>query len=391
VGIIAILSAPVIVTAWGTDYPDSAVVAYSAGALACLVMPCSPRWRRAWLAAAGVLLVLAVWAHGVAVPLVAATLAGYLGVRLVRQRARLAGDLALLAGVSVVVTALLVAGSAVLIGHANFLATTWQSYRFLSRPGQLARWHSTNWRWAPYVSYLLVPPAVIGAFALVVSRHGRKIPTPVLVVGVVAAAQLVVFAGLQFFGTLQTLEMHYFSSALWPAVCVAFAITVAELARPLSGRPLGRWLPAAVLLAVPLGYEALPKLPAFGWAPLGFLLALTVIAAAAAGRGCTRLALIAFAGATLALTVAPIPRHAHLPDTVPDPSPAYASALGGGWAAYLDTYRPLPCRCSLARRPTAASRYSPGGRPPTVAPARSLRTPGCTTASTTRCRVARRS
>jgi hypothetical protein len=28
-----------------------------------------------------------------------------------------------------------------------------------------------------------------------------------------------------------------------------------------------------------------------------------------------------------------------LPDTVFDPPPAYASALGGGWAAYLDSYR----------------------------------------------------
>lgn len=84
VGVLAVLSSPVIVTAWGTDYPDSAVVSYAAGAVACLAMPCSPRWRRAWLAAAGVLLVLAVWSHGVAVPLVGATLAGYLGVRLVR-------------------------------------------------------------------------------------------------------------------------------------------------------------------------------------------------------------------------------------------------------------------------------------------------------------------
>src|SRR5579862_4131185 len=120
IGILAVLASPVIVTAWGTDYPDSAVVSYAAGALACLAMPCAARRRRAWLAAAGVLLVLAVWSHGVGVPLVGATVAAYVGVRLMRDRAGLLGDLILLAGVGVAVTGLLVVASAVVIGHANF-------------------------------------------------------------------------------------------------------------------------------------------------------------------------------------------------------------------------------------------------------------------------------
>src|SRR5215469_15740579 len=80
VGILVVLTSPVIVTAWGTDYPDSAVVSYATGALACLAMPCAPRWRRAWLAAAGVLLVLTAWSHGVGMTLVGAAVAGYLGV-----------------------------------------------------------------------------------------------------------------------------------------------------------------------------------------------------------------------------------------------------------------------------------------------------------------------
>src|SRR5260370_31849130 len=126
-GILIVLSSPVMVTAWGTDYPDSAVVSYAAGAVACLAMPCSPRWRRAWLAAGGALLVTAVWSHAVAVPLVAATLAGYLGVRLVRDRTGLVGDLAVLGGVAVAVTGLLVVASAVVLGHADFFNITWQA------------------------------------------------------------------------------------------------------------------------------------------------------------------------------------------------------------------------------------------------------------------------
>jgi Dolichyl-phosphate-mannose-protein mannosyltransferase len=351
VGVLVVLSSPVLVTAWGTDYPDSAVVSYAAGALACLAMPCSARWRRGWLAAAGVLLTAAVWSHGVAVPLVGATMVGYLAVRLMRDRAGLPGDLVLLAGVAAAVTGLLFAASALLIGHANFIATTWQAYRFLSQPSQVAVWHSANWRWAPYVAYLLAPPAVLAGFAVAVARRGRAVATPVLLVGVMVATQLVIYVGLQFFGTVQTLEEHYFSSTLWAGVCLAFAITVAELARPLSDRPIARWLPAAVLLAVPLCYEADPHVPAFGWAPFGAILAAAVIVAALAARCCSRLrrplaaaaglgvALVAFAGASLVLTVAPIPAHPALPDTVFDPPPAYASALGGGWATYLDSYR----------------------------------------------------
>jgi len=348
-GLLVVLSSPVLVTAWGTDYPDSAVVSYAAGAVACLAMPCSPRWRRGWLAAAGVLLTAAVWAHGVAVPLVGATMAAYLGVRLRRDRAGLGGDLILLAGVAAAVTGLLAAGSALLIGQVNFIATTWQAYRFLSQPSQLALWHSANWGWAPYLAYLLVPPAALGAFAVATRR--RPVATPVLLVGVILATQLVVYIGLQFFGNVQTLEEHYFSSTLWAGVCLVSAITIAELARPLADRPLARWLPAAVLLAVPLCYEADPHVPAFGWAPLGVILAVAVIAAAVAARYCGRLsrplaaatglgaALTAFAGASLVLTVAPIPSHPALPDTVFDPPPAYASALGGSWTRYLDTYR----------------------------------------------------
>jgi hypothetical protein len=351
VGVLVVLSSPVIVTAWGTDYPDSAVVSYAIGALACLAMPCSPRWRRGWLAAAGLLLVLAVWSHGVAVPLAGATVAGYAGVRLVRDRAGLLGDLALLAGIAAAVTGVLFAGSALVIGHANFVALTWQAYRFLSRPAQVAMWHSASWRWAPYVAYLLVPPAVLGAFAVAVARRGRAVSTPVLLVGVMFAVQLVVYVWLQFGSHVQTLEVHYFSSTLWAGVCVVFAMTVAELARPLSDRPLARWLPAAVLLAVPLAYEADPHVPSFGWAPLGAILAAAVIAAALAARVGGRLrpplaaataiglALVAFAGAALVLTVAPIPRHPLLPGTVGDVPPAYATALGGSGATYVDSYR----------------------------------------------------
>ena len=352
-GIVVVLSSPVIVTAWGTDYPDSAVVSYALGAMACLVMPSSPRWRRAWLAAAGVLATLAVWSHLIAVPLVGTTLAAWLGVRLVRERAGLPGDLAVLAGVAAAVTGLLVLGSAAVLGYANFFWLTWEGYRFLSRPLLTTENHSANWQWAPYVTYLLVPPAVVGAFAVAAIRRGRALPIPVLMVGVMAATQVAAYALLQFAGSVQALEMHYFSSTLWAGVCLAFAVTLGELAGPLWDRPLARWLPAAVLVAVPLAYEAAPQVPAFGWLPFGAIAAVAVIIAAAVARACARirqravavvaigLALVVFAGAALVLTVTPIPDHRRLPHTAlaHDPPAAYADALGGSATTYMDDYR----------------------------------------------------
>ncbi len=352
-GIVVVLSSPVIVTAWGTDYPDSAVVSYALGAMACLVMPSAPRWRRAWLAAAAVLATLAVWSHLIAIPLMGAALAAWLAVRLVRERAGLPGDLAVLASAAAAVTGLLVLGSAVVLGYANFLWLTWEGYRFLSQPLLTAMNHSANWQWAPYVTYLLVPPAVVGAFAVAAIRRGRALRTPVLIVGVMAAAQVAVYALLQFAGSVQTLEMHYFSSTLWAGVCLAFAVTLGELAGPLWDRPLARWLPAAVLVAVPLAYEAAPQVPAFGWLPFGVIVAVAVIIAAAVARACARirrpavagaaiaLALVAFAGAALVLTVAPIPNHPRVRDTATkhDPAADYASALGGSATTYIDEYR----------------------------------------------------
>src|SRR5262249_28241668 len=158
-----------------------------------------------------------------------------------------------------------------------------------------------NWQWAPYVPSLLVPPAVVCAFAVSVIRRGRALPTPVLIVGTMAAIQVAAYALLQFAGSVQILEQHYFSSTLWAGVCLAFAVTLAELARPLWDRPLARWLPAAVLVAVRLGYEFAPQVPAFGWLPVGVILAVAVIIAAAVAAACARIRQPAVAAAAIGL------------------------------------------------------------------------------------------
>lgn len=365
VGVIAVMSCPVILTAWGTDYPDSAVVSYCAGALACLAMPTSARWRRAVIAGAGALFTMAIWSNGIGVPLAAASFLAYGAVRMVRDRNGIVGDAALLVAVGLGVTGVLSIGSEVVFGRFDFIAPTWHAYQFLNRRSQYGQWHSTSWLWAPYLSYLLVPPAVLVGFVVVFSDRWRAsprsgvtagessaIPTSQLVVGSALALQLAVFVYLQFLNHVQSLEQHYFSSTLWGAVVLAFSVTVAELARKLFARRVLRWLPAAVLVAVPLVAEHLPNVPAFSWWPFGFIAAGALIVAAAGaatlgGRDSGSLGAAASVGgialvtaAVLVLTVAPSPPHARIAHaSINNLPPSYASALGTSGSVLVDRYR----------------------------------------------------
>jgi hypothetical protein len=351
VGIAVVMTCPVVITAWGTDYPDAAVVSYIAGGLACLAMPCATRWRRAWLVGAGALLTAATWAHGVGALLAAIAVATYVLVRLFRDRRKLVGDLVLLAAVAAATTGAFVVGSGLLLGQYNVIGPTLFALRYLSQPTQILLWHSASSVWAPYVAYLFVPPAIVGAFAVVFARRIRSIPTPQLFIGAVAAVQFVVFVYMQFFHHLQTLEMHYFSSTLWAAVCLALAVVVCELARGLFASRSRRWLPAATVVVVALAYEVDPHVPAFGWLPYGALVATILIAMALAGRLVglgthrglisigTLAAVVGITGCALVLTVAPVPHHRLFPNTVFDPPPAYAASLGGNVGNLVNAYR----------------------------------------------------
>ena len=353
IGILVILASPVVITAWGTDYPDSAVVSYMAGALACLAVPCGDRERRIWVVAASVLMTMAVWAHSVSVPLVIATLAVYGLIRAIRARSHLVADIALMGAAAIVVTGGLSLLSGILIGQYNFLTPTWEAYRYLSSPAQVASWHAKGWRWLEYLPYLLVPPAVLGAWFVVFVRRLREIPTPQLFIGAACAAQTALFAYLQLFGSVETLEEHYFSSTLWGSVCLTLAVTVAEASRPFwdgVGASRTRWIPAVLVLAVPLLYEVAPREPAYKWVGTGLFLALLVILGAAVARlavwapnGWIGLLPIGFGialatSSVLYLSADPVLRDPYL-NWVTDPAPAYSTALGSNAGDLVDIYR----------------------------------------------------
>ena len=276
VAVIVILSSPVLITSWGTDFPDSAAVSYLIAGLACLAMP-SPRHRRAWLVGSAAFLTMAVWSIATALPIVVVTAAVYGAVRYVRDRERIVSDAVYVAGSVIALTVVLALGSWLLLGQFDFVVPTVQSLIYLSHPSLTAEYHSANWRWAPYVSYLLVPPTVVAVGWVALGARLRRVPTPQLIIASACTAQLVACVVLQFAGTLQILEEHYFSSLLWAAVSLLLALALVELSRPIVGGSRFEWLLPALLLVVPLAYELDPRVPAFTWLPTGVIVVAIVL------------------------------------------------------------------------------------------------------------------
>jgi hypothetical protein len=343
-------------------------------------MPAASRRRPWWLAAAAVSFSLAVWSHAAAVPLVAATLVAYAVIRVARERSHLVRDTAVLGAVALATTGLLVVASGLLLGEYNFISLTWEAARYLATPAQVAIWHSANWRWVLYDTYLLVPPAALAACAVVLVRHGRRLGTPQAFAGLAALLAFGTAAWLQFVGTVWILEYPYFSSLLWSFVALLVAFTLAEIAAPFvagagargrhatsswlpagAARTVRAVLPALLVLGVALAYEADPHVPELKPDPWGLVMVVIAIAAALVWLAATRLAcrprvrrltagvlrdavpLAAFvvvAGALLILTVAHEAGHPQLPNTSKgDIVPAYAAALGGSDTAYVDEYQ----------------------------------------------------
>jgi len=373
VGGVVILSSPVVITARGTDFPNSAAISYLIAGLACLAMP-SLRHRVAWLAISAGFFTMAVWSIATSLPLVVATVAAYGLIRLQRDRANLFRDAAVMAGAAVAVTAALAIGSGLLLGKFDYIVPTIQSLIYLSHRSLEALYHSASWRWAPYDAYLLVPPAIVGLWFVAFGHRLKDVQTPQLIIGVACAGQLLLCVLLQFVGSVQILEEHYFSSLLWGGLSLLLAIALVELSRPIMDHPRFTWLLPALLAAVPLAYELDPHVPAFGWVPVGVAIVaiiavlavlatrLRALAPPVPARVASGVSLALIAGGLLVLTVAPIPAHANLPNTTFDPDPAYAMALGGDDSLAVSLYASPPTfPRSSARRPTLASNSCSGG------------------------------
>lgn len=379
-GIALVMSNPVFVSAWGTNYPDAAAISYLTGATCALVMPAKESRRPWWLLSAATLLTMSVWAHGGSVPLVLAALAAYALVRLLRERGHLLRDAGVLAVGAGAVTGILAWLSGLAIGQVNYLTPTLQSERFLSRPYQEAHWHSTNWHWLLYDPYLLVPPVVLVGFVLVFARRYRRVTNTQLFLALCGLFEFLTAAYFQFIGKVQLVENHYFSSMLWAIAIVLLALLVAEIAKDLAEshlfaheaaagasslaaraqRVVLASIPFLLVVGVALGYEADRNVPAMKLSPWGLTIAAIAILFVATwrvalgwdpetngggvprgiARACGALViLVGFLGANLLLTVAPLFPVPPLVHTVPDPVPTYPMSLGGSATQSIDVYQ----------------------------------------------------
>jgi hypothetical protein len=345
VAVCLVLASPVVVTAWGTDFPDSAAVSYLVGGFACLLMPtASDRARRGWLLVAAVLLTAAVWSLAttgllVAVAVVVVAVQTAVG----RGWAVMLADLLWLAIGAVATTLALGVGSWLVLGRFDYVVPTLQAVRFLATPAQTRRWHSANWRWVLDDPYLLVLPATCLAWAVLAVR--RRLPTPAITIGAVATLQLTVAAIGQFAGKLQLLENHYLSSPMWAASLLTLTVVIAELTRPLAVSRVLRWLPVVLVIAVALVSEITPDVPSFSFSA-GVALAVVVVAGTGVAAWFPRphaapgpIAAVAVLAVLLALTVTPNQSAASLPGTVFDPPTGYQDALGGSSRTLVDDYR----------------------------------------------------
>jgi hypothetical protein len=349
VAVAAILASPVLLYAWGTDYPDSSSVSYLIAGTACLFMPVhgerQARGRVGWLVLAGIAGGLAIHSQFLSAPLVAVAWAIYVVMQLATDWRRALRASVILAGCAIAVTGLfsLIAWS--MWGRADILSPTITAAQHFRTPNELRKWHSPNWHWVLRNTYLVIPLLTPALWA--VTARARLAAYKVeLGLALVALLQMVLFSYLQFFAITCELEYHVYSSMLWSSAVLVMALAVVRLCLPLLGSVRTAWVPAALVLAVPYlltfvrgqlhfrllaGFAVAAALLALVWAGVRWLSG--PVAAAA-------LATVAI-GAAYAITTAEPPGQTWLDQQRHFPQPDYAHALrnGGAWHAQEDSYR----------------------------------------------------
>jgi hypothetical protein len=348
-----VLVSPVFVTSLGTDYPNSACVAYLTAGTASLFMPAEAKGRPVWVAVATAAYTMAFWSLDITLVLSGSAIVVWAAQRLRSEPRRLAVELAVAALVAVGASGCLSVASGLVLGRFDYVLPTLSSTQFLSGASQLARRHSSSWHWLPYLDYLLVLPVVVAAWLIVRGRRIVRLGELQNALGVLLVVQVAAFTYLQFAAGLWTLEDHYFSSMLWPACLLVLAAVGIELVPGLFSDRRTAWVPAFVVVGLEWGYEAVGQAWRFDWGPTGTALAMGAVVAVvltkASGALLRRVppavtAVTAVGSALLmalllALTVAVPTRHGRIAGVATYPPADYGDVLGQSDAVLIDRYR----------------------------------------------------
>ncbi|MDX6202612.1 MAG: hypothetical protein QOJ83_2112 [Frankiales bacterium] len=301
VAVAAVLSSPVIVYAWGTDYPDSSAVSYLVAGMCLVLMPSpSRRARLAWVAGGGVMLSLALHSQAVSAPLVGVIVLVHLAGELRRSWLRALVDAGLLLGAVLAVTGVLMLFARAMYGQWNIIRPTLTASQHLRTPAELRKWHTVDWHWVLRDPYLAVPllALIVWLAARLAVRRPPEAPAdepapeqappapksslhPESALAAVLVLQVAFFTWWQFFDKGYGLEYHFASSMLWPATVLVLAAAVVRASRPLLCRPRTAAVPALLVLAVPYALTFTRGRLIFGLVPALVTAAVLALAVAA--------------------------------------------------------------------------------------------------------------
>lgn len=341
--VVIVLCSPVFLNAWGTDYPDSAAIAYLSAGIAAIAMPTqSTRARGGWQFAAGALFGLALHSQMTAALLgVAAVIGRLVATSVVERRIRAAlTDMVLnLAGLAAI-TAALALSAQLIYGHLDIFTPSIRQIEQLNSPEGIATWHSPNWGWFARDTYLLVPPTVIVGSLLV--RRGSQWTTAELTVTIGATLQLLLFAINQAYGGA-TLEYYFYSSMLWPGTAFITCLLLAGISdTPALARTKASVLMPVLVVATAV-FFSFGKVPRFEVLPVGTLLAAVVALLCVLARRLSdvRVALLLplpVVVLTTTLTVSQPPK-GYVPNQVTYPLVDYGSVLGHDTTRDINIYQ----------------------------------------------------
>lgn len=349
IAVLTVLTAPVVLSAWGSDYPDSSAVSYLMGGTCLLFLrPSTPRRRWLLLLAAGCLFGLAVNSQVVAVFTVVGAVVGRWVATWTNGRAALMRDGAAIVAGAVAITAVLVLFSATTLGQWDIFRPTVHALIQYRVPQVEALFHSSTWRWLLDDIYVLAPPALLLTWLAGTWLPRRSFAASGAELGFAVAAGVAYgfHAFFQLVGNNWTLEYYLYTSMLWATVSPLLVFTAMRLVRrSQSLRPTGRELVvvAVSLLGIPLVLRVFRDELQLGLAAAVLLVVVSVVGAVVARVGRPLLALrvcgVAVTVAALTLLVVGLPKNPTIyPGQVAYYTPDYGTALFGDGAAEVDRY-----------------------------------------------------